>query len=222
MNKYLVIGLALILILTGSWYINRTNINPTPVVTQPEITLGSQSSSTETLKIQQTVKTQPIRPATPAPKPEIVNVADINTGATNFNGSIQEAVRPKDGETPKELLFQQFGVWAYSAFETHPVVVTSLQELYPAFNQTDIGVSQLNSIVTINGRSLLVLQGCYSQSCESTQQLVAIEPSAHRVYFLRPTNDFKTPSSGKYNLYGNPDKEVRAAMFKMMAPNLTQ
>lgn len=160
--------------------------------------------------------------AATAQKVETISVSDIRSGAANFNGRIQQAqeVFESDGNTlipPKEALFQQYGIRASTAFEKHPELVSSLKKLNPKFDPHQMGTSDLSSIATFNGRTLLILSGCFPHNCDETQQIVAFEPSTRLVYLLQPTNVGpyrpETTPSGKFQLYGNPDSSVRAAMY---------
>jgi Inhibitor of vertebrate lysozyme (Ivy) len=165
--------------------------------------------------------------AATAQKVETINASDIRSGAANFNGRIQEAqeVFDSDGNEsktpPKEPLFQQYGIRTFTAFEKHPELVSSLKKLNPKFNPHQMGTSSLSSIATFDGRTLLILSGCFPHNCGGTQQIVAFEPSTRLVYLLQPTNvGPETTPSGKFYLYGNPDSSVRAAMYSAYLPDL--
>ena len=158
--------------------------------------------------------------AATAQKVETISVSDIRSGAANFNGRIQEAEEVFDSSgneskiPPKEALFQQYGIRTFTAFEKHPELVSSLKKLNPKFDPHQMGTSSLSSIATFDGRTLLLLLGCFPHNCGGTQQIVAFEPSTRLVYLLQPTNvGPETSPSGKFHLYGNPDSSVRAAMY---------
>jgi hypothetical protein len=161
-----------------------------------------------------------------AQKVETVSSSDIRSGAANFSGQIQQAqeVFESDGNTlipPKEPLFQQYGIRTFTAFQKHPELVSSLKKLNPKFNPHQMGTSSLSSIATFNGRTLLILSGCFPHNCGGTQQIVAFEPSTRLVYLLQPTNvGADTTPSGEFYLYGNPDSSVRAAMYAVYLPDL--
>ena len=158
--------------------------------------------------------------AATAQKVETISVSDIRSGAANFNGRIQEAEEVFDSSgneskiPPKEALFQQYGIRTFTAFEKHPELVSSLKKLNPKFDPHQMGTSSLSSIATFDGRTLLLLLGCFPHNCGGTQQIVAFEPSTRLVYLLQPTNvGPETTPSGKFHLYGNPDSSVRAAIY---------
>lgn len=149
-----------------------------------------------------------------AAKPETLTMADIKSGAGNFKGEIRE-VTIEEEESPKEELFRKYGTRTFNTFEKHREIVASLKKLYPKFNPHTMGTSDPNQIVTFNDRTLLILIGCYPHNCGGTHQLVAIEPATKRVYLLQPVNvGPDTTPSGKFLLYGDPDPDIRAAMFK--------
>ncbi len=115
---------------------------------------------------------------------------------------------------PEEGIFQQYGTRTFTAFEKHPEIVSSLKKLNPKFNPHQMGTSQLSCVATFHGRTLLLLSGCFPHNCGETKQIAALEPSTHQAYLLQPTNvGPDTKQSGKFNLYGNPDSSVRAAMY---------
>ena len=160
--------------------------------------------------------------AATAQKVETISVSDIRSGAASFKGQIQQAqeVFESDGNTlipPKEPLFQQYGIRTFTAFEKHPELVSSLKNLNPSFDPHQMGTSALSSIATFNGRTLLILSGCFPHNCDETQQIIGFEPSTRLIYLLQPTNvgpyHSKTTPSGKFYLYGNPDSSVRSAMY---------
>jgi hypothetical protein len=153
-----------------------------------------------------------------AQKVETVSLSDIQSGAANFNGRIQQAAMVFDSDgnetPPKEPLFQQYGTRTFTAFQKHPELVSSLKKLNPKFDPHGMGTSDLSSIAAFNGRTLLILKGCFPHNCGGTEQIVAFEPSTNLVYLLQPTNVGPTSTpSGKFNLYGNPDSSVRTAMY---------
>ena len=145
---------------------------------------------------------------------ETLAARDIKAGAANFKGSINEA-DPSEEEKPITPLFQKYGTRTFTTFKKHPEIVASLKKLNPKFDPHTMQSSGVNSIATFDNRTLLILEGCYPHNCGGTQQIVAFEPATKRVYLLEPTNvGPDTEPSGKFNLYGNPDSLVRAAMFK--------
>jgi uncharacterized protein YecT (DUF1311 family) len=150
------------------------------------------------------------KPAATAQRIETVSSSDIRSGAANFKGRIEWAY-----EAPNEALFQQYGTLASTAFQKHPELVSSLKKLNPNFDLDPDGIGQYASrIATFNGRTLLILQGCFHGNCHGTQQMVGFEPSTNLVYLLQPANvGPDTVPSGKFNLYGKPDSSVRAAMY---------
>jgi uncharacterized protein YecT (DUF1311 family) len=150
-------------------------------------------------------------PCGAAQKCESVSLSDIKSGAANFNGQIESA-----NDTPKEALFQQYGNLPSIVFQKHPELVSSLKKLNPNFDLDPGGFGQyVSTIATFNGGTLLILQGCFPKNCRGAQQMVAFEPSTNLVYLLWPTSvDSDTQPSGKFNLYGNPDSSVRAAIYR--------
>jgi len=153
------------------------------------------------------------------PKSVTVSLSEIESGAANFKGQIQEAEMLYDSKgnevPPKNPLFQQYGTRSFTTFEKHPELVASLKKLNPKFNPHTMASSSLSSIATVEGRTFLILKGCFPHNCGGTQQVVAVEPSTKKVYLLQPTNlGPDTEPSGKFYLYGNPEGPVRAAMFK--------
>lgn len=151
-------------------------------------------------------------------KVETVSLSDIQSGAANFKGRIQQAAEVFDSDgneaPPKEPLFRQYGTRTYTAFEKHPKLVSSLRKLNPKFDPDAMGTSDLGSIATFSGRTLLLLKGCFPHNCGGTEQIVAFEPSSNKVYLLQPTNlGPATTPSGRFYLYGNPDGSVRGAMY---------
>src|SRR5438552_12595926 len=119
--------------------------------------------------------------AATAQKVETISVSDIRSGAANFNGQIQQApeVIEYPGTTlipPKEALFQQYGTYTSETFEKHPELVSSLKKLNPKFDPNQMGTSVNSSIATFNGRTLLILSGCFPHNCGGTGQMVAFEP----------------------------------------------
>lgn len=151
-----------------------------------------------------------------------VTYADIQAGiAMNLKGQLQKATAAEES-APAELLFQEYGTYAFPAFQKHPELVGALQKLNPNFVANDVGTSDLSWIATFNGRTLLLLNGCYPHNCGGTSQVVALEPATGKVYLLQPVNVGPTSTdSGTYHLYGNPDKDVRAVIYTVYA-NETQ
>lgn len=148
------------------------------------------------------------------PARETITSADIESCAAKFDGQIREA-SDEEEKAPKEKLFQQYGTRTFATFKKHPELVASLRKLNPDFDPHAMSSSSVNSIATIQGKTLLVLVGCYPHNCGGTQQVVILEPATKRVYLLQPTElGPDTESSGKFYLYGNPDSLVRAAMCK--------
>ena len=145
---------------------------------------------------------------------ETIVSADIESGAAKFDGQMREA-SDEDEKSPKEKLFRQYGTRTFTAFKKHPELVSALRKLNSEFDPHTMTSSSLSSIVTIQGRTLLILVGCFPHNCGGTQQVVALEPATQRVYLLQPTNlGPDTEPSGKFYLYGRPDGVVRAAMSK--------
>ena len=132
--------------------------------------------------------------AATAEKVETISASDIRSGAANFNGRTQEAqeVFDSDGNEsktpPKEPLFQQYGIRTFTAFEKHPELVSSLKKLNPKFNPHQMGTSSSSSIATFDGRTLLILSGCFPHNCGGTQQTRRFRTIHHLVYLLQPTN----------------------------------
>ena len=155
---------------------------------------------------------QPTR-TTAGPAFETVALADIKAGAESFKGRFQLADLSED-DAPKTPLFRQYGTRTFATFKKHPELVASLKKLNPKFDPHTMATSNLNGIATIEGRTLLILNGCYPHNCGATEQVVAFEPATKRVYLLQPTNlGPDSESSGKFYVYGDPDSSVRAAMF---------
>jgi hypothetical protein len=149
-----------------------------------------------------------------APKVETIAESAIKAGATNFKGNIQYAELAED-EAPKAPLFQKYGTRTFSTFTKHPELVALLKKLNPKFDLHTMASSSLSGIATFNGRTVLILSGCFPHNCGGTQQIVAFEPATKRIYLLQPTNlGPDTEASGKFYLYGDPDGALRAAMFK--------
>ena len=153
------------------------------------------------------------------PKPETISLSDIESGAANFKGQIEEAETLYDSKgnelPPKESLFKEYGTRTFTAFEKHPELVASLKKLNPKFDPHTMASSSVSSSATIDGRTFLILKGCFPHNCGGTQQVVALEPSTKKVYLLQPTNvGPDTEPSGKFYLYGDPDSSVRAAIYK--------
>lgn len=141
-------------------------------------------------------------------KVETVSSSDIQSSAANFHGRIQWAY---ENDASKEALFQQYGKRTSEAFQKHPELVSSLKKLNPQFDPNGMGDRYLNSVASFNGRRLLILRGCVPGNCEETA-LAGVERSM--VYLLQPTSS--TSESGRtrrFNLYGNPDSLVRAAIY---------
>jgi hypothetical protein len=157
------------------------------------------------------------KPAGTAQRIEAVSLSDIRSGAANFNGRIEWA-----NDAPKQALFQQYGTLASTAFQKHPEIVSSLKKLNPNFDLDPDGFGQHASrVATFNGRTLLILQGCFPKNCRGAEHMVAFEPSTNLVYLIQPINDDPdTEPSGKFYLYGNPDSSVRAAMYSAYRPYL--
>ena len=157
--------------------------------------------------------------ATAAAKPETVSSADIESGAANFKGEIQDAETVYDSKgnekPPKEPLYKEYGVRTFDAFQKHPELVAALKKLNPKFDPHTMATSGLSATVTVDGRTLLILKGCFPHNCGGTQQIVVLEPSTKKVHLLQPTNlGPDTEPSGKFYVYGDPDSSVRAAMYK--------
>jgi hypothetical protein len=147
------------------------------------------------------------------PKIETISLSEIEAGAGGFKGSIQYA-ELSDDEAPKAPLFRKYGTRTFSTFEKHPELVASLKKLNPKFDPHTMASSSLSGIATFEGRTVLILSGCFPHNCGGTQQIAAFEPSTKRVYLLQPTNvGPDTEPSGKFHLYGEPDGALRAAMF---------
>jgi hypothetical protein len=148
-----------------------------------------------------------------APKVETIAESAIKAGATSFKGSIQYAELSED-DAPKAPLFQKYGTRTFTTFKKHPQLVASLKKLNPKFDPHTMESSSLSGIATFDGRTLLILSGCFPHNCGGTQQISAFEPATKRVYLLQPTNvGPDTEPSGKFHLYGEPDAALRAAMF---------
>ena len=146
-------------------------------------------------------------------KAETVTLRYIEAGAAAFNGQIRNASIEEE-DAPKEALFQKYGTRTFATFKKHPQLVSSLKKLDPTFDPHTMATSDLNSLVTFDGRALLILVGCFPHNCGGTHQLVAYEPATKQVYLLRPTNlGPDTEPSGKFYLYGNPESAIRAAMY---------
>jgi hypothetical protein len=157
---------------------------------------------------------QPLTATAQTPKVETIAEAAIKAGAADFKGSIQEAELSED-EAPKTPLFKQYGTRTFTTFKKHPELVASLKKLNPKFDPHTMATSGLNQIATFEGRTVLILNGCFPHNCGGTQQVVAFEPATKKVYLLQPTNlGPDTESSGKFYLYGDPDASLRAAIFK--------
>ena len=137
---------------------------------------------------------------------ETVTSSDIQSGAANFNGQIREG--------PKEALFQQYGTDAATAFQKHPELVSSLKKLNLNFDPAGMS-NYASTVFTLNGRTFLILRGCSPDNCNKTMQIVAFEPSTNLVYLIQQTN-----VGGRFNLYGNPDKSVRTAIYSAYRPYL--
>ncbi len=106
------------------------------------------------------------------------------------------------------------GTRTFTTFEKHPELVASLKKLNPKFNPHTMAASNLSGIATFEGRTVLILTGCFPHNCGGSQQIAAFEPATKRVYLLQPTNlGPLTEPSEKYHLYGEPDAALRAAMF---------
>ena len=145
-----------------------------------------------------------------APKVETIAESAIKAGGTSFKGKIEYA----DDDAPKAPLFQKYGTRTFSTFEKHPELVASLKKVNPKFDPHTMASSSLSGIATFDGRTVLILSGCFPHNCGGTQQIAAFEPTTKRVYLLQPTNlGPDTEPSGKFNLYGEPDAALRAAMF---------
>ena len=135
--------------------------------------------------------------AATAQKVETISASDIRSGAANFNGRTQEAqeVFDSDGNEsktpPKEPLFQQYGIRTFTAFEKHPELVSSLKKLNPKFNPHQMGTSSLSSIAMFDGRTLLILSGCFPHNCGGTQQIVAFEPLL--AWFISSSRQMSAP-----------------------------
>ncbi len=144
---------------------------------------------------------------------ETIALADIKAGAAAFKGRIQYA-ELSDDDAPKAPLFREYGTRTFATFKKHPELVASLKKLNRKFDPHTMSSSSLSGIATVDGRTFLILSGCFPHNCGGTQQIVAFEPATKRVYLLAPTNlGPDTEPSGKFNLYGDPDSSVRAAMF---------
>lgn len=153
-----------------------------------------------------------------APKPEILAMGDMESEAANFKGQTNSATIEEE-DAPKEELFRKYGTRTFSTFKKHREIVASLKKLNPKFDPHTMATSDLNRIVTFNGRTFLILIGCYPHNCGGTQQLVAFDPADKKVYLLQPTRvGPDTTPSGKFFLYGDPDPALRAAMFKAYGP----
>ncbi|MDP9098784.1 MAG: inhibitor of vertebrate lysozyme family protein [Verrucomicrobiota bacterium] len=147
------------------------------------------------------------------PKVETVLLSGLKAGGTNFKGKIQYADLAED-DAPKAPLFQKYGTRTFSSFEKHPELVASLKKLNPKFDPHTMASSNLSGIATFEGRTVLILSGCFPHNCGGTQQIVAFEPATKRIYLLQPTNlGPNTEPSGKFYLYGDPDGALRAAIF---------
>jgi hypothetical protein len=147
-----------------------------------------------------------------ATEAETLALTDIKSAGEGFEGRIQRS-SIEDEEAPKERLFQQYGTRTFTTFKKHPELVSFLKRLYPKFDPHTMATSDLNGIATIGDRTIFILAGCFPHNCGGTTQVVAFEPATRGVYLLRPTNvGADTEPSGKFQLYGNPDKVVRAAM----------
>jgi hypothetical protein len=150
-----------------------------------------------------------------APKAETIALADIEAGAAKFNGQIREATIEEE-DSPKEELFRKYGTRTFTTFKKHPEIVASLRKLNPKFDPQTMATSDLSSIATVGGKTLLILSGCFPHNCGGTNQVVVFEPATKRVYLLQPTNvGPDTEPSGKFYVYGSPDETVRAAMYKV-------
>lgn len=146
-------------------------------------------------------------------KTETLTLSDIEAGAASFHGQTRSASIEEE-DAPKEALFQECGTRTFATFKKHPQLVSSLRKLDPSFDPHAMGTSDLNRIVTFDGRTLLILVGCFPHNCGGTHQLVAYEPATKLVYLLRPTRiGPDTEPSGKFYLYGNPNSAIRAAMY---------
>jgi hypothetical protein len=139
---------------------------------------------------------------------ETLSLSDIKSGAAKFDGHVISGE-----DAPKEALLKQYGTYAFETFKKHPELVGSLKKLKPKFDPHTMATSSPSGIVKSEGRTLLILNGCFPHNCGGTEQIVAFEPATKRTYLLEPTNvGPDTEPSGKFNLYGNPDPFVRAAM----------
>jgi hypothetical protein len=148
------------------------------------------------------------------PKVETIAESDIKAAAASFKGNIQEAELSED-DSPKAPLFKKYGTRTFTTFEKHPELVASLKKLNPKFDPHTMAGSSLSSIATFEGRTVLILSGCFPHNCGGTQQIAAFEPATNRIYLLQPTKlGPDTEPSGKFHLYGEPDTALRAAMYK--------
>jgi hypothetical protein len=198
-TTWITVIMVFVLVAGGWWYFSQSSAPATSETGLP-IAQGSINTGTQSAAIAMQ-------------SPETLSKSDIQAGAANFNGQIKQALVSEE-DAPKEALFQQYGTRTFIAFQKHPELISALKVLNPNFDPNGIGTSFLSSIATFNGRTLLILEGCFRQNCGGTEQLVALEPSTNAVYLLQPTNIGPTTSpSGQFNLYGKPDSAIRAAMF---------
>lgn len=154
-----------------------------------------------------------------APEPETASLSEIESAAANFKGQIQQAemLYDKKGneKPPTEPLFKEYGNRTFTAFERHPELVASLKKLNPKFDPHTMQTSDLSSIATVDGKTFLILKGCFPHNCGGTNQVVAVELSTKKVYLLQPTNlGPDTEPSGKFYWFGNPDSSIKGAMAK--------
>jgi hypothetical protein len=148
------------------------------------------------------------------PKRETVTSAEIEAGAAKFDGQMRE-VPIENEDSPKEELFRKYGTRTYATFKKHPELVAALRKLNPKFDPQTMATSSPNCIATINGKTLLILSGCFPHNCGGTEHVVVFDPATKRVYLLQPTNvGPDTKPSGKFYVYGDPDDAIRAAMYK--------
>ena len=150
---------------------------------------------------------------------ETVSLSDLKSAAATFKGQINDAeilYDSKGNEKPaKGALYQEYGIRTFTAFEKHPELVAALRKLNGKFDPHTIATSGVSATATIDGKTFLILKGCFPHNCGGTEQIIAIEPATKKVYMLQPTNlGPNTEPSGKFYVYGDPDPSLRALLYK--------
>lgn len=141
------------------------------------------------------------------PLRESITVAEARGEARQFSGSLRQATTDEQN-APTEKLFDEYGIRSFTAFERDYALVIRLKELDPSFRPEQMSASMLNSIAEIEGRKLLLLEGCSVHDCANTMNIVAFEPSTKAVFLMKS-------NGSSLQFFGSPDSSVRAAMLSV-------